>query len=150
METEKLGPYDYDALQACPFCGVTNLLCEGDNCAHFVVAFQTGEWARDLCPPVSCNGFQFNREHLEKALDESPGVHRWKPSTSHHPAIDAYYIDDQALAEGLRSRYRKTRVRMEPCGTDGAVYGLRDEGGEIVCEICGDPGQKWVAPRHVM
>jgi len=140
MKIEVLGPHDYDRLGT-----------PSEQCPYFVVAFQDGFWANDICPPFRCDGYQFNRREFEEALGRLPDVLlKSKPRTRRHPKVDVYYISSETLAEQLRTQHRKPPVRMEPCPTDGTRTGLIGTDGDIVCEICGGPGDKWKAPRDVM
>src|SRR5579862_5740318 len=135
MEIQYMGPHDYNGLGP------------SDEYPYFVVAFQDGFWANDICPPFKCDGYKFNRLEFEEALGRLSGVLlKSKPGTRRHPAIDVYYISNETLAEQLRTQYCKLRVRMEPCAIDGTSVGLRGTDGHIVCEICGGPGDKWIAP----
>ena len=140
MFTGNLETYDHDSLCSCPFCEGTGLwVCDVDDCPHYVVAFQDGDWDPDLCPPVSCYGFRFDRGALTIALAKAHGVVcKKKPGTPRHPRIAAYYCVDTALAAELRDRHRKSvvgGVHCHWCGNDTAVLG---EHNDIRCSICGD------------
>lgn len=138
MQTQDLGPYDYDELQACPFCIGVGLL-SGDNCPHFLTAFEVGVWGRNICPPVSCDGFLYQRRELTTALAESPGiVCKAKSGTTRHPYIEAYFADDPALVAALQERFCKEPVpsaRCPTCGNETAVVGEDDD---ILCALCGE------------
>lgn len=148
MNIKQLGPWDYEDLRECPFCDseptrfTLNLFSDSSKgCPHFVVAFQNGGWAPDLCPPVSCNGFQFDRRVLTEALCQaSQVVCKQKPVTRRHPEIRAYYCRDTALALELRNSFRLSPFHSDEkcgnCGNDAAVW----DGGRtaICCSICGE------------
>lgn len=99
MITETLLPFDYDDLRTCPYCRSTNLMNAAsdrylilEQCPHFVAAFESGTWARDICPPVACNGFLFDQNKLEEAVAQiDDAVMKVKPATRWHPRITAIY-----------------------------------------------------------
>jgi hypothetical protein len=145
MEIQILGPYDYDLLQTCAFCDEFGLH-EIDNCPHFVVAFQDGDWHPNLCPPVFSDGFRFNRRELTAALTRSTGiVCKRKRGTSQHPRIEAYFCVDPVLTRTLRENHKLLVVRggaMCPsCGNSTTVLEEpKERTGDAGtrCAICGE------------
>lgn len=155
MEIQILGPYDYGLLQTCPFCDRAGLH-EVDNCPHFVVAFQDGDWHPDLCPPVFCDGFRFNRSELTAALTRSIGiVCKRKRGTAQHPWIDAYFCVDPVSARTLRENHKLLVVLggtlCPECGNSAVVEepkkktNMGDAG--IRCAICGEVADSLAGPR---
>ena len=146
MLTEVLLPFDYDGLRNCPYCGGTNLMSAAsgsylvlDQCAHFIAAFEDGAWGSDICPPVTCNGFLFDRERLEEAvvLIDAATI-KVKPGTRLHPTISALYCHGPATARDLRETFRRVPVNSggcAECGNRTAVITDRN----IVCALCGAP-----------
>lgn len=140
MNTKQFTNSQYDALATCPFCDDIGLTPSGDDCGHFVTAFQDGAWDPDLCPPVFCNGFRYRREPLERTLALLPGVLcKLKPITETHPNIVAYFCADPENAAHLRDRFRRTVIsnatHCRDCGNGSAVF--VEEDNEIVCAVCG-------------
>ncbi len=140
MQKVMLGPYDYDELRGCPFCHSVGLIGEAENCQHFVAAFQEGDWARDLCPPVFCDGFRFNRRAMLATLAEADGiVCKEKPGTRRHPFIETFFSEDPGLAAKIRAAHENPIVwagvaECPDCGMREAVLG---ESGTLLCYFCG-------------
>jgi transcription elongation factor Elf1 len=148
MNAKKLGPHDYDELESCPFCNKSNLIdhvdeLPGDGCDHFVVAFQDGNFAADLCPPVSCVGFRFRRRQFEAALAKCPEIFlKIKPGTRRHPRIFAYYSADPTLSAKMREKFRLlpvvAGVKCRVCGNETAVISEELGYSQVLCAVCGD------------
>lgn len=143
MYIKKFTNAQYDELARCPFCDDAGLMLYGDDCPHFVVAFQDGAWDPDLIPPVFCNGLRYQRNPLTQALAQLPGVVcKIKPISDRHPRIEAYFCVDPEKATELRERFRRrifTGVECVTCRNDTAVF--LDEESKIVCVVCGSPAE---------
>src|SRR5271154_4308596 len=104
MTVKSVGPFEYDVLTTCPFClGHCLSSLPTDNCVHFVAAFQDGVWDQDLCPPVFCDGFRFDRESIVGDLEMTDAIQIAKPGTKRHPEIKAYYCADPTITKSLRN-----------------------------------------------
>ncbi len=141
MLEETFENHQYDDLQTCPFCGELGLMPGDDlNCPHFVAAFQDGDWDDDLCPPVFCNGFRYERGELSAAIQKASGVVcRVKSGTARHPRIEAYFIVSADEAAELRQRFCKQAVDGAQCETCGNTAAVVSDAGEIICAMCGGP-----------
>lgn len=150
---EKIGPWDYDELASCPFCGGCGLSSdELDCCPHFVVAFQEGMWDPSLCPPVWCNGFQYSRDNLKNDLlkvSDADVVCRVKRGTSRHPEIEAFFCADSGIVRDLRAKHKKIPAirpgtSCPECGHHATVIGEIDD---LVCALCGAPCGSYESAR---
>lgn len=125
META-LALYDYEGLRTCPFCEYGGNLISAewstkvDRCAHCVVSIQSGAWARDICPPVTCDGHFFRSSIVDFLADVSEVVCKWTPGTRRHPEIRVFYHPDPAFVTSLRLNFKLEPVdSIESCGTCG-------------------------------
>ncbi len=147
MGTIGLGPYDYDVITTCPFCGRYNTLDgRGECCPHFCVAFVDGGWAVDLCPPVAenGNGFKFQRIGLELLLAAATeAIAYLKPGTRRHPRITVWYRPAPAFVTELQEAFRLPVLPIEGtcCGACGSTEAVKDENSYFVsyfCAVCGE------------
>lgn len=140
MKVQLLDKHNYDSLRACPFCsGLALSGSEDIDCAHFLTAFQEGSWRGDLCPPVVCSGFLYERDAMLMEMSQSCDVIcKKKPGTSSHPQIEAFFCSDATTAKVLRKKFRRAEVPGADCAECGYNLAVVDDQDEIRCAACGE------------
>jgi hypothetical protein len=140
MKIQVLDLYEYESLRTCPFCSGLALSGSSEiDCPHYLTAFQDGFWRGDLCPPVFCDGFLFEREAMVKEMSQSSDVIcRKKPGTSGHPQVEAYFCSDVATVKALRKKFKRAEVPGADCAECGNQTAVVDELDEIRCAACGE------------